>query len=247
MENQPPVATESEKPPLTPAEAPAVTPVVVIPAKKASGITLNVSNRTILLTLVSLAILGSAYGYRSLLVAATVDGQPISRLAVIRQLEKENGQAALDNLIIERLITTEADKAKVVVAETVIDAEIEKVKGTIAAQGMTLDDALAAQNLTLAEVRKQIKVRKMLEQLLGEAIQVTDADIDTYITDSKLTAPKAMSDEEFRGKIRSQLEGQKFGKEADRWVTEARQKASVHYLVDYGRAPELPVPVQTAP
>lgn len=208
----------------------------------------QISNRTLLLTFVVITILGSAYAYRSLFVAATIDGQPVSRLDVVRQLEKQGGENALNAIITERLIAAAATKAKLTVSPADIDTEIEKIKTQVSAQGMTLDAALAQQGMTIEDVRKQIVTQQQLKLLLGDTIAVTDADIDEYITQSKITVPKNMTEEEFRSKVKQQLSGQKFGKEADRWINEARGKAKVEYFVSYGKDPVVePAPGEVAP
>jgi hypothetical protein len=208
------------------------------PKKKAPFPKIKVSNRTLVLVFVAAAILGSAYGYRHLLIAATIDGQPISRLAVIRQLEKEGGLSTLDTLITEKLIATEAAKAKIVISPADIDAELSKIKDQVAAQGLTLEQALEQQHLSLDDVRAQLATRKQLERLIGDKLTVTDQDIDSYLTETKLTPPKDMSETDFRSRVSAQLASQKFGTEAERWVTAARQKATIKYLIDYGQTPE---------
>ncbi len=223
-----------------------VTPVVpepTVPAptpkKKISFPKITLSNRTLLLSFVAIAILGSAYGYRHLLIAATIDGQPVSRLTVIRQLEKEGGASALDALITERLITVAAAKAKIVIAPADIDAELSKITDQVTSQGLTLEQALAQQGLTLDDIRVKITIRKQLERLIGDKLTVTDQDIDNYLTETKLTLPKDMSETDFRDRVRAQLTSQKFGAEADRWITSARQKAKIEYFLDYGQTPEM--------
>lgn len=217
----------------TEAAAPASSKSVLMP--KIELPKLSFSNRTLILSFVVLVILGSAYGYRNFLIAATIDGSPVSRLTVIRELEAKGGKAALDAIITERLIAAEAAKAHIVVSAADIDAELEDVKAEIAAQGMTLEGALVSQGLTLDDVRKQLTTRKELEQLLGDTVTVTDADIDAYLVETKLATPKTMSEEDFRAKVKTQLANQKFGKEADRWIADIRKKSNIRYLAGYAQ------------
>ncbi len=212
----------------------------VTPPKKTIRPRRQISNRTLLLTFVAAVILGSAYGYRSLFVAATIDGQPVSRLAVVRQLEKQGGENALNSIITERLIAAEAARLKVTVASADIDTEIENIKTQVSAQNITLEDALAQQGMTLDDLRQQITTQQQLKLLLGDALTVTETDIDDYITKSKLTIPKNMTEEDFRTKIKEQLSNQKFSKEADRWINAAREKADIQYFVPYGKDPVTP-------
>ncbi|MFZ1626192.1 MAG: hypothetical protein WAT81_00125 [Candidatus Moraniibacteriota bacterium] len=231
-----------------PTETETTSPVDKNVAPKLRPPKLHFSNRTLVIAFFSLLVLGSAYGYRNFFIAATIDGRPVSRLALIRQLEKTGGKAALDAIITERIIAQEAAKDGIVISPADIDTEIETIRGEIAAQGMTLESALAAQNLTIDDARKQIAVRKELEKLLGDTIAVTDADIDIYLQETGLSTPANMSEEAFRTTIREQLANQKFGKAADTWITNVRAKAHIRYFGAYEETTDTPsTPTATTP
>lgn len=221
-------------------------PTETTPPVKIERPTIRISHRTLFFIFLALFILGSAYGYRSLFVAATIDGQPVSRLAVIQRLEKEGGERVLNTIITERLIATAAAQANITITDADIDAALETIKAQVATQGVPFENILAEQGLTLEDVRQQLMTRKQLEKLLGDATVVTDADIDEYLKQAKLSTPKNMSEADFRSKISEQLASQKFGSAADRWITEARQKADIRYSVGYGKAPQT-VPAEENP
>ena len=75
---------------------------------------------------------------KGIFVAATVNGSPISRLSVIKELEKQGGKQALEAIIDKKLIETELNKQKVTVTKEEVDAEIEKIKTQVTAQGERL-------------------------------------------------------------------------------------------------------------
>ncbi len=231
-----------------PAETETAVPIEKNIALRLRSPKLHFSNRALALAFFTLLVLGSAYGYRNFFIAATIDGSPVSRLAIIQQLEKTGGKAALDAIITERVIAMEAAKAGIVISPADIDTEIETIRGEIAAQGMTLESALAAQGVSIDDVRKQLTVRKELDQLLGDTIAVTDADIDLYITEAKLSTPKTMSEEDFRATVREQLANQKFGKAADTWIADAKKRSNIRFFVDYGKTDDgLTIPTETTP
>ena len=60
------------------------------------------------------------FAFRSFIVAASVNGQPITRLAVVKEAEKQGGKQVLESLVTNTLIEQEARKQKV----TVTDIEI---------------------------------------------------------------------------------------------------------------------------
>ena len=166
-------------------------------------------------------------------VAATVNGSPISRWSVIKELEKQGGKQALEAIIDKKLIETELNKQKITATKEEVDAEIEKIKAQVASQGGTLEAALAQQGMTEEKLREQITIQKKLEKLLAYKVAITDAEIDTYIKDSKATPPKDIKMEDFRKQISDQLKGQKFQQEAQKWVSDLTASAKIKYYVNY--------------
>lgn len=170
---------------------------------------------------------------KGLFVAATVNGSPISRLSVIQELEKQGGKQALEAIIDKKLIETELNKQKMSATKEEIDAEIDKIKTQVAAQGGTLEMALAQQGMTEEKLREQITIQKKLEKLLAEKVAVTETEIDTYIKASKAIPPKDVKMEDFRKQISDQLKQQKFQKEAQKWVSDLTASAKIKYYVNY--------------
>ena len=60
--------------------------------------------KPLVVTLVVIILISLAYVSKSVFFAAFVNGKPISRLGVVRDLEKSYGQQMLDNLVTKELI-----------------------------------------------------------------------------------------------------------------------------------------------
>lgn len=178
-------------------------------------------------------ILGTLFYSKGFFIAATVNGSPISRLAVIGELEKQGGKQALESLITERLIEAELQKNNITVSDADIDTEIKKLEEQVASQGGTLEEALAAQGMSMEILRTQIKTQKGLEQLLADKVTVTDEELATATESAKGSAPAGMTDEELRTAITEQLKQQKFQGEAQKWVAELTTNADIKYFVTY--------------
>lgn len=166
-------------------------------------------------------------------VAATVNGSPVSRWSVIKQLEKEGGKQALESIIDKKLIEAELTKQKITVTQEEVDGEIKKIEAQVTAQGGTLEMALAQQRLTEEKLREQITIQKKLEKLLVDKVVVSEAEIDAYIKDSKAALPKDMKMEDFRKQIGEQIKQQKFQEEAQQWVSNLTTNAKIKYYVNY--------------
>lgn len=170
---------------------------------------------------------------KGLFVAATVNGSPISRWSVIKELENQGGKQALEAMVDKKVIETELNKQKITIADEEVNAEIDKIKTQIASQGGTLEMALAQQGLTKEKLREQITIQKKLEKLLADKVAVSEADIDAYIKDSKAVLPKDMKMEDFRKRIGEQLKQEKIQQEAQQWVSDLTAKAEIKYYVNY--------------
>lgn len=224
-----PVETEEKKVAMTTAER-----------MKKFHRTLRVNKKVMFPVVALIILLGALYACRGFFIAATVNGTPISRWSIIRELEKKSGEQALDTMVTKKLINAAAMKAGVVVSPADIDKEVATITEQISKQGGTLALALEQQGMTEAEFRDQIVLQKELEKILGDTVVVTDEDVNQYMTQSKAVPPKGTSVEDFKNQIRESLKGQKFNKEASNWVTGTKAKAEINYFVDYAPKP-LPI------
>lgn len=173
------------------------------------------------------------YMYRGVFVVATVNGSPISRLSVVKELESKAGKSIVETMITKKLIDGEIKKAGIVVSDADIDAEMKKIEDQVSTQGGTLEEALASQGMTVTELRDQIIISKQLEQVLADKVAVTDEEINTYLEENKTLLPKGTNSEDMKNQLREQLKGQKFNTEAEKWVNDLKEKAKIQYFVEY--------------
>lgn len=193
-------------------------------------ITINLKTATIIsCVIIVLAIL---FAIKGLFIAAMVNGSPIGRLSVIRELENNSGKAALESLIVEKLINNEADKKDVNVSDDEINAEIANAEAQVTAQGGTLEEALSAQGMTLEILKKQIAIQKKLETLLADKIQVTDAEITKFITDNKIKVPKG-EEASYNAQILQEIKQQKLSAESKTLIDSLRSENTIRYFVNY--------------
>lgn len=184
------------------------------------------------LLIVILVVAALVYGLRSFIVAATVNGQPITRLAVVKDAEKQAGKQALDNLVRNTLIEQEAKKQKVTVTDKEIDDEIKKAEESLAKQGRKMDDVLALQGLTRQDLRKLIRLDKLVTKMVGKVV-VTDKDVNDYIDKNKDTLPVGQTDEQLRKTVKDQLTQQALSTKVQAWLAELQKKAKIQYFVQY--------------
>jgi foldase protein PrsA len=190
------------------------------------------SYKVLALLLVSIILAGMLYYFKAAFIAATVDGRPISRLAVIGELEKQSGREALDALISERLINNEADRQNITVSDEEVANQLKKVEDQIVRQGGTLEEALEQQGVTHEDLRTQVILQKKAEKILADKLTVTDEEVDQYIAGSGQPL-EAGREEEQKEEVREGLRQQKFSEEISTWLDEARTRASIREFVSY--------------
>ena len=181
---------------------------------------------------VTVVILLILYIFKSLFVAAIVNGQPISRISIVRNLEKRGGQETLDTSINEALIFQEAKRENVSVTDEEVEEVISKIEAGLENQG-GLDQALVLEGMTREELVKQIQMQKLVEKMLADRIIVTEADVSEYINTNSEILPEGASAEEINETVKNQLQQQKLSSEIQIWLADLRQKAKINYFVEY--------------
>jgi len=171
--------------------------------------------------------------YRGLLIAATVNGQPISRLTVINQLEEYSGKETLDNIINETLIRQKAQQSHVEVTEEDINAAISDIEQNVLGDGQSIDDVLAMQGMTRDDLRKQLEVQVMVEKLLASDAVVTDEEVNQYVEANQDAITEEYTEEDLRNFAKEQLQQQKLSQRFSTWIQELKAEANINYLVEY--------------
>lgn len=189
--------------------------------------------RKFLIPLFLILIGGILFYFKGLFIVATINGQPVSRIALIQELEKRNGKQMLSSLITQILIQQEAQKQNISVSQKEINDEVKRVEDGLKKQGQTLDAALSLQGLTKDDFIAQIKLQKLVEKMLAKDIKVTDKEVSDYIEKNKDSIPKDLKAEEVTASARQQLQQQKLSSKAQSWIQGLQSKAKINYFVNY--------------
>jgi len=197
-----------------------------------SPLSLKVSRKFVLIGLVAVGLAVLLYTYRSLFIAATVNGQPISRLVLVQELEKQGGKQTLSTLVTKTLIGQEAAKKNITVSQKKVDEEMKKIEASLAQQGQTLDQVLQMQGMTKQSLTDQIRTQKMVEGLVGK-VSVSDKEIDAYIKANEASIPEGGTAGDVRKSVKTQLEQQKVNEKAQAMLQNLQKNAKINYFVSY--------------
>src|SRR3972149_2390345 len=150
---------------------------------------------------------------KSFFVAAVVNGTPIGRINILKQLEKQGGADVLTSLIEKSLIFQEAKKQGVKVTDADVESQISSIEEILKAQELTLEDALSARGQTKAELEEQVKIQKLVEAILGGKINISEEDTKTYFDENKDLLEEGATLESVTEDIKAQLYQQKLNEE----------------------------------
>ena len=190
-------------------------------------------NKLGVLLVVLAVILGALYYFRGSFIAATVNGQPISRFEIIKRLETTGGKDALENAITEVLVIQEAKKLNALATKADIDTEIAKVREEIAVTGQTLEAILLQQGVSAKDFEERIKLQKTVEKILEAKSAVTEEEISAFIEANKSAIPEGMQQDELRSLVKEQLKSQKLTNEFQTWLDMVKAKSNINYLIKY--------------
>lgn len=192
-------------------------PVITQPVKK-----INFTPFILVLALAVLAFLYYQFG-----VVATVNGKPISRFAYLQNLVKTDQKQTLKQMANEALIYQEAKKQGVEIEKSLIDTEIASIEAKIVAQGQTLEAALGAEGMTKTDLENQIKIQKIAEKLAKPNLEITQAQIDEYLTKNKSYLPATYTKEQLQELAKTQLITEIKNTAVNNWFTEIQKSAKI--------------------
>ena len=182
----------------------------------------------ILLIIVVAGIFG--YKYRSEFIVATVNGKPITRFELMKELEKQGATQALDSIIIQKLIAEKSKEKNIEISNEAVASEIKNIQGTLKEQGLELDQALQAQGMTMESLVLQIKVQKQLEKLVEGTIKVTDEQVTSYVKDNAVAFAEGMSEDAKIAQAKVELQKQQLSAGIFTYIESLKTEAKINYL-----------------
>ena len=190
------------------------------------------TKKRVITFLVIVLVLTGVYFSRSLIFAAWVNGKPVYRYSLIRELEKQGGKQVLASLVEQALISAEAKKSNVTISEIEIETEIKKIEETISGQGISLDEALKLRGMTRKDLEKQIGTQKIVEKILASKILLTDQEVKDYFNANKTLFGQNPVFDKVKDQVRAQLFQQKLSEQYNTWITDLKTKAKILYFIN---------------
>lgn len=209
---------------------------MVVEEGKTSKVVVKFPKKIFLIVLVLLIVVGLVYFGKKYLFAASVNGQYINRMSVIKDLEKQGGKKVLETIVLKTLINQEAKKRKLAVTQEEVDKELLKIENNVASQGSTLDTLLAQQGMTKSDLVGEIKLQLLVTKMVEKNVTVSEKEIDEYLASQNSqisldsTQPTPVLS---RVQAEAAVRQQKLQTEIQSFVAELKAKAKINYFIKY--------------
>lgn len=141
------------------------------------------TKKTFLTILIIGLVLLAAY-QKSWLVAATVNGTPITGLELMMKMNQQFRDQTLQQLINEKIILSEVRKNKVVVTQSDINKKISDLEQNVGGAS-ALDTLLSQQGQTRASLKQQLVIQLSIEKLYSKDATVSAVEVEDFITQNK--------------------------------------------------------------
>lgn len=191
----------------------------------ASGI-----SKKIIILAAAVLLAGALFYFKNVFLVASVNGEIIDRLSLIREMDKQTGKRTLQSLVSKALILQEAKKQNASVSQKEIDEEIKKIEQSFEGSGQKLDTVLASQNLTKADLVEQVTMQKLIEKMLAKDIKVSDKEISESMSQAGGEVTEATEQAKLKDSIQEQLRQQKLSEKFQSWITDLQSKAKITYF-----------------
>jgi hypothetical protein len=196
-----------------------------MPIKK-SKFGLKLNRKLLIVLIFGLSFAGLLYFFKDQFIVAWVNGQPISRQAYVAELTKLAKNQALDSLLTKQQIKQEASRQKVSVANEEIDAAIKNIEARASEQGTSLEELLTVQDISMANLREEIRLQKLLEKMVGE-ITIPEDKIQSYYDSNKEMFFGDKTVDEAREEIETQLRQQELINKIQELIARLRNEAKI--------------------
>ncbi len=144
---------------------------------------------------------------KDLLIAAMINGSPVTNLELQMRLNREFRTQTLNQLINERIILDEAKKNNAVVQESEVDQKIAELEANVGGKD-TLENLLSQQGQTKTTLRDQIRIQLAIAKLYDKEATISAEALAKFLEQNRqsLRATDSASQEKEAYEILKQQE-----------------------------------------
>lgn len=136
------------------------------------------------IVIVALGLLLLAIYKKEWIIAATVNGSPISNLELQMRMNQQFRTQTLNQLVNEKIIFDEAAKNNVVVTDTEIDRKISEIEAGVGG-AEALNAMLSQQGQNRDSIRQQLKLQVAIEKLYTKDATISAQEVEEFVDQNK--------------------------------------------------------------
>lgn len=183
------------------------------------------SSKKLYIIILIAGLLLLAFYKKSLFIAASVNGMPLTNLELQLKLNQQFRNQLLNQLINEKIILEEARKANAIPTGAGIDKKITDLETSVGG-AQTLDSLLTQQGQTRVNLRNQVRIQLAISKLYETEATVSATEVTKYIEQNKTTM-QATDSAKQQQEAYDSLKQQKISQIFSQKFQELRQKAKI--------------------
>ena len=162
---------------------------------------------------------------KNLIIVATVNGEPITSIELLSQMNKQFRSQTLNQIIQEKIILQEARKNNISASENEANDKIVEIEAQVG-NAQNLDSLLQQQGQSRYTLREQIKKQLIIQKLYSEDVSITPEELEQFLVQYKanLTATDSASQKSEAEEI---LKQQKLSQIISQKLQELQQNAKI--------------------
>ncbi len=117
-------------------------------------------------------------------VVASVNGEPISKDELYDVLVKQNGQQALEVIIMKKIIKMETDKQDLQISKEDIDKEVKEMAEQYGGEE-TFNQMMSMYGYDIDDIKEDMEMNLMIEALIKPRINISPEEMQEYFDNNK--------------------------------------------------------------
>jgi foldase protein PrsA len=112
---------------------------------------------------------------------ASVNGQKITRREFASRLEEQHGQEVLEQLMVQKLIASEAERRGITVSEEEVEEELSRIRGLFETEEEFAEAVRQYYRMTPEMLKNSIRMDKLANRLRTVDVEVSEEDLQKYV------------------------------------------------------------------
>lgn len=167
-----------------------------------------------------------AYYKKSWIIAATVNGSPVTNYELMNRMNQQYHDQILNQMINEKIVLDEAHKNGINISDSDINQKISQIEAGVGGP-QVLDNLLAQQGQSRSSLKEQVRMQLTIEKLYDKDATVSSEEVTQFIATNKDQLQSTDSAEQIK-EATELLKQQKISQIFGSKFQQLKQQSSIH-------------------